>query len=67
MALTLGDMNLMDFDLFVETFGNIMEHSSLITAALWTRRPFVSLSHALEEIEDIVAQLPSSGTFQHDD
>jgi 2-oxo-4-hydroxy-4-carboxy-5-ureidoimidazoline decarboxylase len=61
MSLTLSDMNEMDFDIFVEKFGNIIEHSALVSAALWTRRPFSSIQHILEEISGIVQSLPDDG------
>jgi 2-oxo-4-hydroxy-4-carboxy--5-ureidoimidazoline (OHCU) decarboxylase len=43
MVITVEAVNVMDFDDFVETFGNIVEHSALLSAALWTRRPFTSV------------------------
>ena len=54
-------MNEMDFDVFVEKFGNIIEHSALVSAALWTRRPFSSIQHVLDEIAGIVQSLPHDG------
>jgi hypothetical protein len=61
MSVTLSDMNEMDFDIFVEKFGNIIEHSALVSAALWTRRPFASIQGVLDEIAGIVQSLPDDG------
>ena len=61
MPITLDAMNAMDFDEFIETFGNIIEHSALVTAALWTKRPFVSLQHVLNDVAEIVDTLPTEG------
>ena len=65
MSSTLSDMNEMDFDVFVEKFGNIIEHSALVSAALWTRRPFSSIQHVLDEIAGIVQSLPHDGKLLH--
>jgi 2-oxo-4-hydroxy-4-carboxy--5-ureidoimidazoline (OHCU) decarboxylase len=51
----------MDFDVFVETFGNVIEHSALVTAALWTKRPFSSLQNVVDQINAIVDTLPTDG------
>jgi len=66
MSITIDTMNAMDFDIFVEMFGNIMEHCYLITAALWTKRPFRSVSHILDQIDEVIRELPDSGIFLHD-
>jgi hypothetical protein len=61
MSITLSEMNAMDFDVFVETFGNVIEHSALVTAALWTKRPFSSLQNVVDQINAIVHTLPTDG------
>jgi hypothetical protein len=61
MPITLSEMNAMDFDVFVETFGNVIEHSALVTAALWTKRPFSSLQNVVDQINAIVDTLPTDG------
>ena len=63
MSVTLEQMNAMDFDIFVENFCNIIEHSALVSAALWTKRPFSSVQHVLKEINSIVQSLPTEGEF----
>jgi 2-oxo-4-hydroxy-4-carboxy--5-ureidoimidazoline (OHCU) decarboxylase len=61
MSVTLEEINSMDFDIFVEKFGNVIEHSALVSAALWTKRPFSSVQNVLKEINAIVQSLPSEG------
>jgi 2-oxo-4-hydroxy-4-carboxy--5-ureidoimidazoline (OHCU) decarboxylase len=63
MAITLEEMNSMDFDVFLEKFGNIIEHGSIVVAALWTKRPFASVQHVLNETWDIVDSLPIEGKW----
>ena len=41
--------------------GNIIEHSALVTAALWTKKPFVSVQHVLNKVAQIVDALPTEG------
>ena len=66
MSITLSEMNAMDFDVFVEKFGNVIEHSALVAAALWTRRPFFSVKNVFDEIDKIVESLPLDGKFDDD-
>ena len=61
MPITLDEMNSMDFDAFLEVFGNIIEHGSLVIAALWTKRPFASAQHVLDETWQVVNSLPLEG------
>lgn len=59
--MSIGDVNAMDLDEFVEFFGNIIEHCPVLSAALWYHRPFRSPARFMEAMDDIVDRLPVEG------
>lgn len=42
-------------------FGNVVERCPIITAAVWPRRPFASLSALETAISEFIDSLPESG------
>lgn len=57
----MSQVNSMSSESFIEVFGNIIEHCSLVAAAVVRYRPFSSLQHLHEEICTFIDQLPDSG------
>lgn len=45
-------------------FGNVVERCPIITAAVWPRRPFASLSALETAISEFIDSLPESGEAQ---
>ena len=48
VKLTLAAVNGLDYEEFIEVFGNVIEHCPVIAAAVWSYRPF-STAEALHE------------------
>ncbi|XP_076048060.1 2-oxo-4-hydroxy-4-carboxy-5-ureidoimidazoline decarboxylase-like [Oratosquilla oratoria] len=59
--LTIEEVNRMDYEAFVQTFGNVVEHGTIISAAIWKFRPFDNVKHLHDTICDFIALLPTSG------
>ncbi|XP_059819275.1 2-oxo-4-hydroxy-4-carboxy-5-ureidoimidazoline decarboxylase [Hypanus sabinus] len=53
--------NSMDYEEFVDKFGNAIERCPLIAATVWTNRPFTSLDALEKAFGDFIDLLPSSG------
>ncbi|XP_077984943.1 2-oxo-4-hydroxy-4-carboxy-5-ureidoimidazoline decarboxylase-like [Glandiceps talaboti] len=51
----------MDYDEFIEKFGNVIEHGPLIAAAVWSKRPFQHVKQLHEKICSFIDELPSAG------
>lgn len=60
---TLSQVNLMNYEEFIEVFGNVIEHCSLCAAAVWKHRPFRDVNHLYEEICRFVDDLTESGNL----
>ncbi|XP_070784463.1 2-oxo-4-hydroxy-4-carboxy-5-ureidoimidazoline decarboxylase [Enoplosus armatus] len=54
-------VNALPYEDFVNIFGNVVEKCSIITAAVWSRRPFVSLTALEAAISEFIDALPESG------
>ncbi len=65
--LTLAEVNSLDYDIFVEKFGNIIEHCPVLAAALWKYRPFHSTEDLMDKMSAIVKDLPLSGDHNKDE
>ncbi|XP_051882587.1 2-oxo-4-hydroxy-4-carboxy-5-ureidoimidazoline decarboxylase [Pristis pectinata] len=53
--------NSMDYEEFVDKFGNVIEKCPLVAAAVWTNRPFTSLAALEKMFGDFIDLLPPSG------
>ena len=62
--LTITEVNELDFEIFIQKFGNVIEHCPVLAGGLWKHRPFRSLEHLLSEMEKIVQALPDSGKIR---
>lgn len=63
---TLGNMDLaavnaLCYEDFVKVFGNVVERCPLITAAVWSRRPFVTFNALEAAIVEFIDALSQSG------
>ncbi|XP_041824248.1 2-oxo-4-hydroxy-4-carboxy-5-ureidoimidazoline decarboxylase [Melanotaenia boesemani] len=54
-------VNALPYEEFVNIFGNVVEKCPIITAAVWSRRPFVSLNALDAAINEFIDTLPESG------
>ncbi|XP_072120396.1 2-oxo-4-hydroxy-4-carboxy-5-ureidoimidazoline decarboxylase isoform X2 [Mobula birostris] len=53
--------NSMDYEEFVDKFGNVIEKCPLIAATVWTNRPFTNLAALEKAFGDFIDLLPSPG------
>lgn len=60
-TLSMSQVNSMSSDNFIEVFGNVIEHCSLVAASVVRYRPFRSLQHLHDEICTFIDQLPDVG------
>lgn len=54
-------LNSLSYEEFVNIFGNVVEKCPLITAAVWSKRPFANLSALEAAIHQFIDALPQSG------
>lgn len=59
--MEISTVNALPYEDFVKIFGNVVEKCPIITAAVWSRRPFVSLAALEAVINDFIDALPESG------
>ncbi|XP_034024986.1 2-oxo-4-hydroxy-4-carboxy-5-ureidoimidazoline decarboxylase [Thalassophryne amazonica] len=59
--MDISTVNNLPYEDFVKIFGNVVEKCPLITAAVWSRHPFVSLAALEAAINEFIDQLPESG------
>ncbi|KAG7225039.1 hypothetical protein INR49_014494 [Caranx melampygus] len=59
--MDINTVNALPYEDFVNTFGNVVERCPIITAAVWPRRPFASLSALETAISEFIDSLPESG------
>ncbi|XP_068121116.1 putative 2-oxo-4-hydroxy-4-carboxy-5-ureidoimidazoline decarboxylase [Hyperolius riggenbachi] len=55
---TVNDMN---YEAFLDNFGNIIEKCPLVAAAVWSKLPFSSLHEMEECVYEFIDSLPPSG------
>ncbi|KAK7083443.1 hypothetical protein SK128_001156 [Halocaridina rubra] len=60
-SVHINNVNEMDYESFIEVFGNVIEHCSLCAAAVWRYRPFKDVRQVHEEICKFVDELPEAG------
>lgn len=54
-------LNDLSYEEFVNIFGNVVEKCPLIPAAVWSKRPFASLSALEAALHEFIDALPQSG------
>ncbi|XP_022599970.1 putative 2-oxo-4-hydroxy-4-carboxy-5-ureidoimidazoline decarboxylase [Seriola dumerili] len=54
-------VNALPYEDFVNIFGNVVEKCPIITASVWSKRPFVSLPALEAAISEFIDSLPESG------
>ncbi|XP_061569153.1 2-oxo-4-hydroxy-4-carboxy-5-ureidoimidazoline decarboxylase [Cololabis saira] len=59
--MDISAVNALPYEDFVNIFENVVERCPLIPAAVWTRRPFVSLGDMEAAINEFIDVLPDSG------
>ena len=59
---SVEEVNALDYESFLEHFGGIVEHSSIVVAGLWSHQPFRDFAHLHEKLCDIIRELPVEGT-----
>lgn len=59
--MDISTVNSLSYEDFVDTFGNVVERSPLIVAAIWPYRPFANLSDLEARISELIDSLPESG------
>ncbi|XP_013857706.1 2-oxo-4-hydroxy-4-carboxy-5-ureidoimidazoline decarboxylase [Austrofundulus limnaeus] len=59
--MDISAVNALPYEDFVNIFGNVVEKCPLVSAAVWTRRPFVSLADLEAAINQFIDALPESG------
>ncbi|KAM9713315.1 2-oxo-4-hydroxy-4-carboxy-5-ureidoimidazoline decarboxylase [Menidia menidia] len=59
--MDIAAVNGLPYEDFVDIFGNVVEKCPIITAAVWTKRPFASLNALEAAIHEFIDALPQSG------
>ncbi|XP_071400430.1 2-oxo-4-hydroxy-4-carboxy-5-ureidoimidazoline decarboxylase [Centroberyx affinis] len=59
--MDISALNALSYEDFVNILGNVVEKCPIITAAVWSRRPFASLAVLEAAINDFIEALPESG------
>ncbi|XP_038583916.1 2-oxo-4-hydroxy-4-carboxy-5-ureidoimidazoline decarboxylase [Micropterus salmoides] len=59
--MDIDAVNALPYEEFVNIFGNVVEKCPIVAAAVWSRRPFVSLTAVEAAISDFIDALPESG------
>ncbi|CAN9506273.1 unnamed protein product [Ophioblennius macclurei] len=54
-------VNALSYEDFVNIFGNVVEKCPIVTAAVWSRRPFGNLNALETAINEFIDELPESG------
>lgn len=59
--MDIASVNALSYEDFVDAFGNVVERCPIVTAAVWSRRPFVTFSDLAAAISEFIDALPHSG------
>jgi hypothetical protein len=59
--ISISEVNSLSYEDFISTFGNVVEHSALCAAAIWTYRPFKDVTEIQSRISEFLDILPLSG------
>ncbi|XP_041817802.1 2-oxo-4-hydroxy-4-carboxy-5-ureidoimidazoline decarboxylase [Chelmon rostratus] len=61
MTMDIAAVNALPYEDFVNIFGNVVEKCPIVTAAVWSTRPFGNLTALEAAISDFIDALPESG------
>ncbi|KAK1884856.1 2-oxo-4-hydroxy-4-carboxy-5-ureidoimidazoline decarboxylase [Dissostichus eleginoides] len=61
MNMDIATVNALPYEDFVDILGNVVEKCPMITAAVWSGRPFLSLAALEAAIREFIDALPESG------
>ena len=56
-------INTLEYEEFINHFGNVIESCPQLASGLWLKRPFRNLDHMYACLVTIVDELPESGKF----
>ncbi|KAK7118371.1 hypothetical protein R3I94_022014 [Phoxinus phoxinus] len=59
--MDISAVNALTYEEFVELFGNVVEKSPIISAAIWSHRPFKDLTDIEAHITEFIHSLSDSG------
>lgn len=59
--MDISQINELNYEEFIKHFGNVVEHSSICSAAVWRNRPFGDVHHLHREICSFIDLLPDTG------
>ncbi|TRY76055.1 hypothetical protein DNTS_012275 [Danionella cerebrum] len=59
--MDINQVNALTYEGFVHFFGNVVEKCPLVSAAVWSSRPFKDISDIEAHISDFINSLPDSG------
>jgi len=59
--LSINQVNFLNYEEFIEYFGNVIEHCSIIAGAVWKNRPFQDTEDLHSNICTFLRQLPDIG------
>lgn len=59
--MKISEVNLLNFEKFTATFGNVVELCPVIAAAVWSYRPFKDVNQLQTSLERCVNGLPVEG------
>ncbi|KAM4047429.1 putative 2-oxo-4-hydroxy-4-carboxy-5-ureidoimidazoline decarboxylase [Anomaloglossus baeobatrachus] len=59
--MDLETINSMNYEQFLDIFGNIIEKCPIITAAVWSRQPFSNFGDVEDSFYEFIESLPTSG------
>ncbi|XP_041670272.1 2-oxo-4-hydroxy-4-carboxy-5-ureidoimidazoline decarboxylase [Cheilinus undulatus] len=61
MNMDISAVNALPYEDFVNIFGNVVEKAPMVAAAVWSRRPFMSVSALETAVSEFIDALPESG------
>ncbi|XP_073439453.1 putative 2-oxo-4-hydroxy-4-carboxy-5-ureidoimidazoline decarboxylase isoform X2 [Dendrobates tinctorius] len=59
--MDLEAINSMNYEQFLDIFGNVIEKCPMITAAVWSTRPFSTICDVEDSVYEFIESLPTSG------
>ncbi|XP_073439452.1 putative 2-oxo-4-hydroxy-4-carboxy-5-ureidoimidazoline decarboxylase isoform X1 [Dendrobates tinctorius] len=61
--MDLEAINSMNYEQFLDIFGNVIEKCPMITAAVWSTRPFSTICDVEDSVYEFIESLPTSEIF----
>jgi len=56
--ITLDQVNSLDFEHFTEVFRNIVEHTPMVAAGMWSHRPYTNIEEVKQVLNQLIDSLP---------